>query len=49
MLARFKAHIADRLPESKAQLLESEPALGAVRLALLAARNELVIPVYVDR
>jgi N-acetylglucosamine kinase len=49
MLSRFKMHLSSRLPDAHAELLESEPAMGAVRLALRAAHDELVIPEYVDR
>lgn len=41
------AQVASRLPDARIQPLETEPAMGAVRLALRAAAGEAVVPQYV--
>lgn len=41
------AQVASRLPDARIQPLETEPAMGAVRLALRAAAGETVVPRYV--
>ena len=38
--------LAARLPAARVRLLEEEPAMGAVRLALRAAAGESVVPTY---
>jgi glucosamine kinase len=43
------AQLAERLPRARVHPLDVEPALGAVRLGLRAARGELVLPEYIDR
>jgi glucosamine kinase len=44
-------HVVSRLaevaPRSEVRLLDAEPAIGAVRLALAAARGPVVLPAYV--
>jgi N-acetylglucosamine kinase len=41
------ARLAEVAPRSDVRLLEVEPAIGAVRLALAAARGRAVVPTYV--
>jgi N-acetylglucosamine kinase-like BadF-type ATPase len=45
---RVTARLAERLPEATIRTLDAEPAQGAVRLALAAARGRLSLPVYLD-
>ena len=49
MCEAVTAHLSERLPRARVQRLEAEPALGADRLALCAARGQLVLPEYIDR
>ena len=47
-LARdVKARLSEVAPRTEVRLLDVEPALGAGRLALAAARGEVAIPAYV--
>jgi hypothetical protein len=39
--------LAEVAPRSEVRRLEIEPANGAVTLALAAARDQVVIPVYI--
>lgn len=41
-------HLAARLPQAVIHMLDVEPAMGAVRLALRIAAGESVLPAYVD-
>lgn len=43
------AELSGRLPRARVHRLEVEPAVGAVRLAVHAARGHLVLPEYIDR
>jgi glucosamine kinase len=45
---RVIARLSERLPESTTQVLDTEPATGAVRLALAAAKGRLAVPNYAD-
>lgn len=42
-----EARLSEVAPRSTVRLLQVEPAVGAVRLALLAARGEVNVPTYV--
>jgi N-acetylglucosamine kinase-like BadF-type ATPase len=48
----YRAHVTDRLrerlPQSTPRVLDVEPAHGAVRLAIAAARGRLALPSYLD-
>jgi N-acetylglucosamine kinase-like BadF-type ATPase len=46
--ARLMERLAERLPLATPEVLAVEPASGAVRLALAAARDRLDLPVYLD-
>jgi N-acetylglucosamine kinase-like BadF-type ATPase len=47
-LARdVESRLSEVAPRSEVRLLDVEPAIGAVRLALAAARGEVAIPAYV--
>jgi N-acetylglucosamine kinase-like BadF-type ATPase len=48
MCEAVTAELTRHLPRLQVHRLEVEPAVGAVRLALGAARNELVLPEYID-
>ena len=40
--------LAARLPNAATRVLDQEPAMGAVRLALRVLAGESVVPTYVD-
>lgn len=44
---RVATHLAEVAPRSEVRRLEVEPAVGAVRLALAAARGAVAIPTYI--
>jgi N-acetylglucosamine kinase-like BadF-type ATPase len=46
--SRLIARLVERLPDSTPKLLDAEPAHGAVRLAIAAARGRLAVPSYLD-
>jgi len=47
LVGKVAAHIAEIAPRSDVRRLEAEPALGAVTLALTAARGQVAIPAYI--
>jgi len=48
LLARdMETRLSEIAPRSTVRLLEAEPAVGAVRLALAAARGQVSVPSYV--
>jgi glucosamine kinase len=47
LVTAVTTRLAEMAPRSEVRRLEIEPANGAVRLALAAARDEVVIPVYI--
>jgi N-acetylglucosamine kinase-like BadF-type ATPase len=48
MRATLSAHLAERMPHAHVEMLETEPAMGAVRLAKRVAAGESVVPRYVE-
>jgi hypothetical protein len=48
MVERFQSRLGGDLPGARGRVLDVEPALGAVRLAIRAARGDAVVPVYVN-
>jgi hypothetical protein len=42
------SRLSEVAPRSVIRLLEVEPAVGAVRLALAAAKGTVVIPSYIE-
>lgn len=48
MHASVGSQLASRLPGARPALLDVEPAMGAVRLALRVAAGEPVVPTYLD-
>ena len=46
MVPNVTARLPEVAPRSRVRLLDVEPAMGAVRLALAAARGDVSIPVY---
>jgi N-acetylglucosamine kinase len=46
MIEQFERRLASDLPGARSHLLDVEPAIGAVRLAIRAARGESVVPEY---
>lgn len=48
MRSSVATHLETQIPGARITLLEAEPALGAVRLALRSAAGEAVVPKYVD-
>jgi N-acetylglucosamine kinase-like BadF-type ATPase len=46
--ARMMERLTERLPLATPEVLDVEPACGAVRLALAAAHDRLALPVYLD-
>ena len=47
LMGDVASRLADVAPRSAVRLLDVEPAVGAVRLALAAARGDVTIPAYV--
>jgi len=47
LVPNVSGRLPDVAPRSRVRLLDVEPAMGAVRLALAAARGEATIPVYI--
>jgi N-acetylglucosamine kinase-like BadF-type ATPase len=47
LAANVMARLAEVAPRSEVRLLPVEPAVGAVRLALAAARGPIVLPTYI--
>ena len=47
LIDKVAGHVAEIAPRSDVRRLETEPALGAVTLALSAARGQVAIPAYV--
>jgi N-acetylglucosamine kinase-like BadF-type ATPase len=47
LIGKVAAHVAEIAPRSDVRRLEAEPALGAVTLALSAARGPVSLPTYV--
>jgi N-acetylglucosamine kinase-like BadF-type ATPase len=47
LVGKVAAHVAEVAPRSDVRPLEAEPALGAVTLALTAARGPVAIPAYI--
>src|SRR5262249_49794367 len=48
MRGALSTHLAERLPHAHVEMLETEPAMGAVRLARRVAAGESVVPRYVE-
>ena len=46
LIEKVAAHVAEIAPRSDVRQLEAEPALGAVTLALTAARGQVALPTY---
>jgi hypothetical protein len=47
LMGDVESHLSEAAPRSAVRLLAVEPAVGAVRLALAAARGEVTIPSYI--
>jgi hypothetical protein len=47
MIPQVAARLAEVAPRSEVTRLRKEPAVGAVTLALGAARGRLVVPAYI--
>ena len=47
LVGKVAAHVAEIAPRSEVRPLEAEPAVGAVTLALAAARGQVALPVYI--
>ncbi len=47
LVPNVTGRLAEVAPRSRVRLLESEPATGAVRLAIAAARGHASVPAYI--